>query len=169
MGEKRRKKKLARQANNAGRKKVPDVVQASGTKSVQMELNPRGVYRNSCVRWTARDLDLFDDSSGEVRWDLSARESLGLLRFLEELSRKTWGECETELAGPHKRNHYHHVADLVPSARERLRRLGFEEEQIFRFRLSSTCRLWGFRTGDVFRIVWYDPDHRVYPVAKRHT
>jgi hypothetical protein len=26
-------------------------------------------------------------------------------------------------------------------------------------------RLWGFRRGSVFHVVWWDPDHKVCPTA----
>ncbi|MBC3185082.1 hypothetical protein H7347_00545 [Corynebacterium sp. zg-331] len=94
---------------------------------------------------------------------------MGLLKFLDDVSGKTWQECENETSGRHKRNHYHDVTDLADDARRRLQYLDDSEEQVFRFRLDGTGRLWGVRSGDLFRILWYDPEHAVYPVGKRHT
>jgi hypothetical protein len=37
------------------------------------------------------------------------------------------------------------------------------EEDIYRFRLGNKRRLWGFRRVNLFEILWYDPDHNVYP------
>jgi hypothetical protein len=34
---------------------------------------------------------------------------------------------------------------------------------MFRFRLGGKARLWGFRSERIFHVVWWDPDHRVYP------
>lgn len=72
-----------------------------------------------------------------VRWDLSTSETEELLKFLENLSQKTWKESEAEVAGGHRRNHDHAVTDLVSSAQKRLRQLNQPEERIYRFRMSG--------------------------------
>jgi len=41
--------------------------------------------------------------------------------------------------------------------------LGHSGESIFRFRLSNMRRLWGFRVVNQFQILWYDPEHNIYP------
>ncbi|MDK8636685.1 hypothetical protein QP866_02440 [Corynebacterium imitans] len=54
-------------------------------------------------------------------------------------------------------------------AEKRLSELPAVEERLFRFRLSGEARLWGFRSGALFRILWYDPEHQVSPVSLRNT
>ena len=100
---------------------------------------------------------------------MNAKETIELLKFLDELTGKTWRECETEMSGGRRRNHEHLVTELSEAAQERLRKLDDGEERVFRFQLSGKRRLWGFRSGELFRILWYDPEHKVYPVKKRHT
>ncbi len=170
MGRKnRQKKKLARQQNNAGGKYVPPVNPAAGDKTVPPTATNSGAYKREFVRWTAREIDDVSGAKDGRRWDLDASETMELLKFLDELTGKTWGEWEGDRASGHKRHHDHPVTDLTPVAQERLRQLDENEERIFRFRLKGKCRLWGFRSGNLFRILWYDPEHSVYPVSKRHT
>lgn len=170
MGRKKReKKKLARQQNNAGGKYVPPVSPVANGKTVPSTATDSGAYRGELVRWTAREIDDVNGAKDGRRWDLNASETMELLKFLDELTGKTWGECENETAGGHKRHHDHAITDLTPVAQERLRQLDENEERIFRFRLKGKCRLWGFRSGTLFRVLWYDPEHAVYPVSKRHT
>lgn len=166
---KRKAKKLARQQNNAGGKRVPTVNAVSGDKKVPDNATTGGSYKKSFVGWTAREIDNAIGENHGCRWSLKEDETIGLLKFLEELTQKTWRECENEMSGGHKKNHDHAITDLNAIAQDRLRTLDENEERVFRFRLGGACRLWGFRSGDLFRILWYDPDHKVYPVNKRHT
>ncbi|MEU9857248.1 hypothetical protein [Streptomyces sp. NPDC047974] len=41
--------------------------------------------------------------------------------------------------------------------------------EIHRLRLQGKQRLYGFLNGNVFHVVWWDPEHEVYPVSKRNT
>lgn len=168
-GGKRKRKKLTRKQNNAGGKKVPQFNPVSDGKTVPSTATNSGAYRREFVRWTAREIDDANGAKDGRRWDLNASETMELLKFLDELTGKTWGEWESETSNGRKRHHDHAVTDLTPVAQDRLRQLDENEERIFRFRLKGKCRLWGFRSGDLFRVLWYDPEHSVYPVSKRHT
>lgn len=166
---KRKKKKLARQRNNAGGKYVPPVVATADNKKVPASATQDVSYKNELVRWTAREIDEVPGAGDGRRWHLSANETVELLRFLDDLTKKTWAQCESEMANGRRRNHDHAITELTKTAQERLRHLDQNEERVFRFRLSGTCRLWGFRSGSLFRVLWYDPEHKVYPVKKHHT
>jgi hypothetical protein len=62
------------------------------------------------------------------------------------------------------------VAEL-PSreARDRLVELGRDDQDISCLRLSGPGRLFGFRRGHYFHVLWWDPDHSIYPSRKKHT
>lgn len=168
-GGKRNKKKLARKKANANGKYVPPVNASSSAKSVPSAATNSDSYREMLVRWTAREIDVVPSDDDGRRWELSSKETVELLKFLDDLTGKTWGQCEGEVSGRHKRNHDHAITDLSDIAQDRLRQLDENEERVFRFRLSGKCRLWGFRSGDLFRVLWYDPEHKVYTVEKRYT
>lgn len=168
MGEKRNRKKLAKQHNNS--RKYAEKVKATETKSRgERSLEEAESYREKKIRWTAREMNPVTNRHDGIRWDLSEKETIELFNFLETLSGKTWKDCEEELSRGHKRNHYHDIADLAVFAQKLALQFDDHEEKVFRFRINGKCRLWGFRSEDLFRILWYDPDHKVYPVEKRHT
>ncbi|MFE3626760.1 hypothetical protein [Streptomyces goshikiensis] len=59
---------------------------------------------------------------------------------------------------------------LCSAALDRLSAMGRElMPSIHRLRLSGTQRLYGFVDGNTFHVVWWDPEHEVYPSVKRHT
>jgi hypothetical protein len=37
------------------------------------------------------------------------------------------------------------------------------------FRVTGEKRLYGFRCSNVFHVVWWDPQHVVWPSRKKHT
>jgi hypothetical protein len=64
-----------------------------------------------------------------------------------------------------KRDHSVAVEGIIKPARDRLEALGLDDvDVLFRFRLSGTMRVWGIRVGRVFQLLWWDPDHAIWPV-----
>lgn len=56
------------------------------------------------------------------------------------------------------------------SARERLEAVGLADmTRIWRLRIGGTGRLYGFLIDNVFHVLWWDPQHEVWPSKKRHT
>lgn len=106
---KRKKKKLARQRNNSGGKHLPRVVVTADNKEVPASATQDESYKKELVRWTARETDEVPGMGDGCRWDLSANETVELLKFLDDLTKKTWAECENEGAKGHRRNHYHSI------------------------------------------------------------
>lgn len=54
-----------------------------------------------------------------------------------------------------------------PKARECLVELRLDDQtQISRIQLSGTERLYGFRRANVFHVLWWDPDHTVWPSGR---
>ena len=56
---------------------------------------------------------------------------------------------------------------LSSEANRRLGKLGIDE--IVRIRVSAKGRLFALRDGDVFDLLWWDPEHQVYPTEPRRT
>lgn len=76
----------------------------------------------------------------------------------------TWAEIEGD------KNHFMPVGKVSKDAKQRLREIGLDDrDTLFSFRLSGKQRLWGYREEAVLYILWWDPEHTVYPVAKKHT
>ena len=65
---------------------------------------------------------------------------------------------------------YDVAAIPTESARNRLDALGLADmTKISVLRLGGQPRLYGFRHGNVFHVVWWDPDHEIWPSLKKHT
>lgn len=92
-----------------------------------------------------------------------------------EFAALTWGDIERQRTGGKSRHRKHHgieVSSLVPDAQSDLMKRQLTErfgDSIFRFRFGGEQRLWGFRSGATFHVVWWDPDHEVCKNEKRHT
>ena len=79
---------------------------------------------------------------------------------IKEYEKRKWGDIITDGI-----NHPSEVEDLCAEARTRLVQLALDDhDRLFRFRFSGAQRLWGVREDDLFRVLWWDPLHKVWPV-----
>lgn len=58
---------------------------------------------------------------------------------------------------------------MSKEARERLLMLNLDDQDISVLRLGGKPRLFGFRHGRFFHVLWWDPEHEVWPSEKKHT
>ena len=87
-----------------------------------------------------------------------------LLARMKEWERMTWDE----LAG--RRDHAIEVASLSPEAQRRLQEIGMDDiDEVFSLHLDGRRRLIGIRDERVFRLLWWDPEHKACPSMKKHT
>ncbi len=87
-----------------------------------------------------------------------------LLPFLLQYERKRWSDIEFEMAGRDRRFKTYEIPQICVEAQNRLQELGIDDlDYISRFRLGSKPRLYGFICQHVFFILWWDPEHRIYP------
>lgn len=103
---------------------------------------------------------------------LNDTDARRLLDLMCEMARLTWQDIRTQTASGHLRHHSQGVDSLCPDAKKRIVDLSLDDmgEEVFRFRLDGTARLWGFELGDgIFHALWWDPNHRVCPLEKAHT
>lgn len=83
----------------------------------------------------------------------------------EEWTRLTWSEIhQLSSESGHRMHHFHDTADIIDEAQVRLHEIERYEDRVFRFRCGGTKRVWGLRYGAEFHVVWYDPEHEIYPV-----
>ncbi len=90
---------------------------------------------------------------------------------LQDFESMTWGEI---LIAAKKQNHGADISELSKPARDRLAELQIEEEALHSLRLGGQIRIYGFLTGSVYNILWYDDNHGdnktcVYRSRKKHT
>ena len=64
-----------------------------------------------------------------------------------------------------------YVIDEMPKpAKDRLAELDLDDQdKISRLRLGNKPRLYGFRRGRFFHVLWWDPEHLVVPSKLKHT
>lgn len=86
---------------------------------------------------------------------------------LTHFTQETWQEVLNEKrTGSQTKNHQ--LSDVCPAALKRLNELALIDEQdaIYSLSLTAHSRLIGIRERGAFHILWYDPDHQVYPQSK---
>jgi len=101
-------------------------------------------------------------------WHLLTREELEEIRVkLCEYESKTWSEI---LVRGSYWNHLIECYKLCKEARDRLGDLQLDDlEQLVSLRLGAKQRVWGILDHNILHILWWDPEHRVYPVEKQNT
>lgn len=91
-----------------------------------------------------------------------------LMRRLAQLETMTVGEAFPGGGYPGKE----YDVEKIPTAeaRARLDVIGLADmTKISVFRLGGEQRLYGFRCGNVFHVVWWDPGHVIWPSRLRNT
>jgi hypothetical protein len=94
-------------------------------------------------------------------WHLVKQGMLHEIRKkLGQFEAKTWNEILV------KEKHWNHtvpVSKLGAPARERLTLLRLDDlEEVVSLRLTGPQRVWCYRVGPVFHVLWWDPEHHVY-------
>lgn len=76
----------------------------------------------------------------------------------------TWGE----ILG---RNHHAvDVNDIIKPAKNRLEQLGHDDQaELISFYITSRQRIWAIRSGEAAFLLWWDPNHEIYPSQLRNT
>jgi hypothetical protein len=166
-GNKRELKKLAKQEAAQKRKQIVAEASKAVTKAVPPAVASPVPIDNKLFHWKVSEAD--HAYEGDWSWDLSKEEWLELLTVLSDLSRKTWGEVKAmtvaSKSSVHKRHHSQPVASLCKAARDQWTALQLEDRaEAFRLRHGNVVRIWGYLHGPEFVIVWYDRNHRVYPL-----
>lgn len=111
-------------------------------------------YYSENPAWT------FTNSDQEI-WAFS-REHMGegfwtkILPKLKALETQTWGEI---LIRDKKQNHSLDLNELNKAAQDRLASKYIEAESLISLRITGSHRLYGYMTGRVFNVLWYDDDH----------
>lgn len=95
------------------------------------------------------------------------KEILAKLKSFESM---TWGEIERKVdKGGQRQNHEMPKEKVCNEAQDRLKKLNLDKFDLYQLRFSGKERLWGIRTAEILNILWWDPNHTVYPTEKKHT
>ena len=76
-----------------------------------------------------------------------------------------------EVLADNHRVHVIPVGSIVRTAQKRLQELKCDEynDHLLSFRLSGTHQVWAIQNQNRPCFLWWDPDHKIYPVDKKHT
>jgi hypothetical protein len=127
-----------------GKKTVPNYLEAS--------LKP--LDRSPVFRFSLVDLE------GKWGWHNVTAHNLRLaLQRLKACESQTWKEIEGD------KNHLIPFHKICLDARKRLEELNYDDfDGLFSIRVTQVYRIWGFRSDHVLQLLWYDPEHSVYPM-----
>lgn len=84
--------------------------------------------------------------------------------------KSTWRQIdEMNSGGGHKMHHPQDVASLIKEAQNRWIVLKLDEyDTAFRFRIGGQKKHgWGYRLGAHFHFVWWERQHKIYPLPKK--
>ncbi|KAB1979239.1 hypothetical protein [Streptomyces triticiradicis] len=128
-------------------------------------LLPSGASSGERVCWRFTHLDR------EGPWGLHSLDHARLLELISEMVKfesQTINELFRQGEWPGK---CHDVPQLPNrAALDRLDAIGLADmTKIWKLRIGGKGRLWGFLVGNVFHVVWWDPEHEVWPSKLRNT
>jgi len=101
-------------------------------------------------------------------WDVLDEAALHKIRErLANLESMTWREI---LIKSKKQHHTIRVAALSTENQKHLREIGQHDvDRLVSLRVSSRERIFGILDKAVLRLLWWDPEHQIYPSPKKHT
>lgn len=114
--------------------------------------------------WRFTKLELVDPFG----WHAINTEQLHYVREkLQHFESMTWNQI---LVVGKKFNHSVKTRSLAKKAKDRLRDLHLDDvEELVSLRLAGEQRIWGIRQGSALLLLWWDPDHKVFPSPLRYT
>jgi hypothetical protein len=109
------------------------------------------------LAWRLSTLDI------DGRWGWRRLDEAALQRLHEKLQGFETMTAD-ELFGPRRGNKQIPVEDLPREAFRRLEQLQLDDmDGLCELRIKGDSRIWGFRRGNVINVLWWDPDHTVFP------
>lgn len=148
--------------NKRNKKKPPKNVDFPiPTKEAKYVKNPIG-YQSQYIAWHFQCMDIDGD------WPCTMDIISQIKNKLHEYERLRWSEVLKPI-----NNHPMPINKIINKAQRRLLDLGYgDTAKLYQLQIKnggSMQRLWGLRQENIFQILWWDPNHEIYPVEKRNT
>lgn len=108
------------------------------------------------------------ERGGPFGWHHISREQAETIRSkLSSFESMTWFDI---LIDSKKFHHIVATEKLSKEAQKRLIEIELDDQdELVSLRLGGTERVWGLREKNAFLLLWWDPEHKVYPSPKKYT
>jgi hypothetical protein len=105
------------------------------------------------------------DWDGPWGWrDVEANKWQEILQKLGHFETRTWADIKSDGNAVDIQN------SPNPEASKRLTEIHLDDiEELFSLRLSGKERIWGILDNHIFKLLWWDPNHEVWPSTKKYT
>lgn len=143
-------------------KKVPTPTAPGFSKQVKVAEEP----------WREHPIWLFCCFDNALKFPDKRKERNHSFNELGDRLHQYEGMTWNQILNDGDRDHFININKLEKFARVRLAELNLDDEdhqEILRLRFNSHQRLWGYKEGDAFKILWWDPHHEVCLSHLRHT
>jgi hypothetical protein len=88
---------------------------------------------------------------------------LDIAKHMKDYQGLTWANIKRK-DHPIERNR------IITKAQQRLKHLRQEDiDELWRLEFTGCQRLWGIRDTKIFKVLWWDPQHKICPAKKKHT
>lgn len=165
-GKRKNKRKQPNVAVDAHPDKRPHVAVKPGEKKPRVAVHTKD--ENDNVYWELLHLD---DLFADWKKDAKIGDVRQLLDRLQHIERQGWsGIAKQKFLN--RSDHLIPRGKLCKDAQNRLVKLELDDQdELLSIHVTGRKRAWAVRIGDssIARVLWWDPDHRVYPVAKKNT
>lgn len=133
----------------------------SSSKNPRTSIDPKS-FDSEVINWHLRLID-FEFEYGWLNIDIETFRSQ-IINKMRSVELMTWDQI--------KKADSHNIAitSLIPEARKRLEQLHLlDAGELFSLRLSGIERIWGIRDKTTFKVLWWDPQHKICPSFKKNT
>jgi hypothetical protein len=67
------------------------------------------------------------------------------------------------------RDHPIEIAKIIPEAQMRFEKQfgALDADQLVSLHIDGLKRIWGLKEGSIFKVLWWDPNHDIYPSRKK--
>jgi len=149
MPTKKKTKKPHQKHSPPNRKKARGIKKAQNTENAFCAWNTN--YIDCGGRWSWNNID------PKIWWDY-------ICKARDDFKTMKW----SEIIGKH--HHPIDVCKIIPEAQKRLEEINqHDTDVLYSFTIGGSSRIWGIRERSTFKVLWWDPDHEIYPVDKRYT
>jgi hypothetical protein len=137
---------------------------ASIARTPRLGADPGSIFHME-MTWTSDRADCEDCwQSGTPRQWTDDDWNIRIFPKLTNWQQLKWSEIEKATTDSGHKMHHSMPTDVIcEEAVSRLSYLQIDGDSIYRFRLGNKPRLWGLRNVAEFEILWFDPEHEIYP------